>query len=132
MYKKTITYVDYDGNERTEDFYFNLTTAELSKMDMGTVGGMKKLLEKIVAEKDVKRISEIFEEIIQKAYGVKSPDGRRFIKSAEVLDDFTQTEAYSIFYMELATNTDEAIKFINGIIPQDLSTGSQPVIAPIA
>lgn len=132
MFKKTIEYVDYDGNKRKEDFYFNLTQAELTEMEMGTTGGMQKMLERIIAEQDNKRIVEYFKEIIRKAYGVKSPDGRRFMKSDELFDSFAQTEAYSMLFMELATDADSATQFINGIIPRELAAGSQPVLAPIA
>ena len=132
MHKETITYIDYDGNERTEDFFFNLTKAELTEMDLGTAGGMKKLLERIIAEKDTKRIMEIFKEIIQKSYGVKTLDGRRFIKSQEVLDEFTQTEAYSIMFMKLATDADAAAAFVNNIIPQDIANAVSTVDNPVA
>lgn len=117
MLKKTMTYIDFDGNERKEDFYFNLTKAEVTEMEMSTQGGLVKMLEKIVAEKDSKRIIEIFKELILKAYGEKSPDGRRFAKSQEIRDSFVQTEAYSQLFMELATNSEAAAAFVNGIVP---------------
>lgn len=120
MYKKTITYVDYDGTERTEDFYFNLTKAEVTMMEIGTTGGMKKMLEKIVAEKDNKRMIEIFQDMIKRSYGEKSADGKRFIKTPEVVEAFTQTEAYSELFMELASNAQSAAAFINGIVPQGM------------
>ena len=118
MLKKTMTYTDYDGNERTEDFYFNLTKAELTEMEMSHDGGLVKLIEKIVAEQDVKRIIEIFKDLILNAYGEKSADGRRFIKNAEIKESFAQTEAYSDLFMELASDADSAAEFVNGIIPQ--------------
>lgn len=118
MLKKTITYTDYDGNERTEDFYFNLKKSEVMEMEMGTTGGMRKMLEKIVAEQDSKRIIETFKDIILRAYGEKTADGKRFMKSQELADAFSQTEAYSELFMELATDADAAAVFINGIIPQ--------------
>ena len=118
MLKKTITYTDYDGNERTEDFYFNLKKSEVMEMEMGTTGGMRKMLEKIVADQDSKRIIETFKDIILRAYGEKTADGKRFIKSQELADAFSQTEAYSELFMELATDADAAAVFINGIIPQ--------------
>lgn len=118
MLKKTMTYTDYDGNERTEDFYFNLTKAEAMEMEMGTTGGMTKMLEKIIAEQDVKRIIEVFKDIILRSYGEKSPDGKRFVKNPELTEAFSQTEAYSDLFMELATDTDAATNFINGIVPQ--------------
>lgn len=117
MLKKTINYVDYDGNKRTEDFYFNLTKAEIAEMEMSTDGGLVKMIEKIVAAQDSKRIIEIFKDLILKAFGEKSPDGKRFIKNQDIRDAFSQTEAYSELFMELATNADAATAFVNGIIP---------------
>lgn len=117
MLKKTITYKDYNDVERTEDFYFNLTKAEIAEMQLNEVGGLDKLIKKIIEAKDVPAVANIFKKIILKAYGVKSADGRRFIKTQEVLDEFIQTEAYSELYMELATDADKAQKFINAIIP---------------
>ena len=117
MLKKTMTYTDYDGNERTEDFYFNLTKAEVAEMEMTHTGGMEKMLRKIVAEKDSKRIVEIFKDLILRAYGEKSADGKRFVKNQELRDSFAQTEAYSDLFMELATDAEAASAFVNGIIP---------------
>ena len=117
MLKKTITYVDYNGAERTEDFYFNLSKAEVMEMEMSTSGGLAEMIKKIVAAQDAPAIIKIFKDLILKAYGEKSPDGKRFIKSEEIATSFSQTEAYSQLCMELATNADEAAKFVNGIIP---------------
>jgi len=118
MLKKTIKYVDYDGIEREETFYFNLTKAEVTELETSVDGGLSKMLEKIVEEKDIKRTIEMFKKIILFSYGEKSPDGRRFIKSQELRDGFSQTEAYSELFMEMATDADAAIAFINGITPQ--------------
>lgn len=123
MVKKTITYTDYDGNERTEDFYFHLTEAEIMEMELSVDGGFKKMIEKIIAAKDTVKIMQTFKEFVLKAYGVKSDDGKRFIKSEELTKEFTQTEAYSKLYIELATNEESAIAFINGIVPESLSQG---------
>lgn len=117
MLKKTITYTDYNKVERTEDFYFNLTKAELMEMEMGAVGGLSGMIEKIVSAKDAPAIIKVFKELVLKAYGEKSADGRRFIKSKEISDAFAQTEAYSQLFMELATDADAASKFVNGIAP---------------
>ena len=119
MLKKTITYTDYNGNERTEDFYFNLTKAEAMEMEMGTSGGLTETIKKIVAAQDSPSIIKIFKDFILKAYGEKSLDGKRFIKSKEISEAFSQTEAYSQLFMELATNADAAAEFVNGIVPQD-------------
>ena len=117
MLKKTITYTDYNNVERTEDFYFNLTKAELMEMEMGAVGGLSGMIEKIVSAKDAPAIIKVFKELVLKAYGEKSADGRRFIKSKEISDAFAQTEAYSQLFMELATDADAASEFVNGIAP---------------
>lgn len=118
MLKKTITYTDYNGVERKEDFYFNLNQTELMEMEMSTTGGMADYIQSIVDAKDPKAIITIFKELILKAYGIKDPDGKRFIKGKEVSEAFAQTEAYNILFMELATNAEEASKFVNGILPQ--------------
>ena len=126
MFKKTMTYTDYDGNQRTEDFFFNLTRAECMEMNFSETGGLEKMLRKIIAEQDSKRIVEVFKEIVLKAYGEKSPDGRRFIKTPEITEAFSQTEAYSDLFIELATNAEAASAFINGIIPANLVPADQP------
>jgi hypothetical protein len=117
MLKKTINYVDFDDNKRTEDFHFNLTKAEVTEMELSTDGGLVKMIEKVVSTQDSKRIIEIFKDLILRSYGEKSPDGKRFIKTQELRDAFSQTEAYSELFMELATNADAASAFVNGIIP---------------
>lgn len=122
MLKKPITYTDYNGVERTEDFYFNLTKAELMEMELGVVGGMSTMLQKIVSSIEIDQIIAIFKDIILRAYGEKSPDGKRFIKSEELATNFSQTEAYSELFIELASDTDKAINFINGIMPEGFAT----------
>lgn len=117
MLKKTITYVDYNEVERTEDFYFNLTKAEIMEMELSTTGGLSEMITRIVNAKDAPAIIKIFKDLILKAYGEKSADGKRFVKSKELSDAFAQTEAYSILFMELSTNADAAAKFVNAIVP---------------
>lgn len=121
MYKYTATYTDYNGAERTEDFYFNLSKAELAEMELSVNGGMKQLLEKIVQTQDNEKLVKYFKEMLLKSYGVKSLDGRRFVKNQEVLDDFVQTEAYSDLFMKLASDAEFATKFVNGIMPKDVA-----------
>ena len=121
MLKKTITYTDYNNNERTEDFYFNLTKAELMEMEMSTNGGLAEMINKIVASQDAPSIIKIFKELVLKAYGEKSLDGKRFIKNDDIREEFSQTEAYSQLFMELATDADAGAVFVNGIMPAGLS-----------
>lgn len=119
MLKKKITYTDYNGVERSEDFYFNLTKAELMEMEMSTLGGFTEMVQRIVAANDAPSIIKVFKELILKAYGEKSPDGKRFIKSKEISDAFSQTEAYSQLFMELATDANAAADFVNGLVPNE-------------
>ena len=120
MLKKTITYTDYNNVERKEDFYFNLSKAEVVEMEAGTVGGLAQMIDKIVAAQDVPSIIKLFKELILKAYGEKSADGKRFIKSPELAEAFSQTEAYTNLFMELATDANAAAEFVNGISPVDI------------
>lgn len=118
MFKKPITYTDYDGNERTETFFFNLSKAECMEMELSTSGGMQQLIEKIISEKDQAQLVKMFKEIILKAYGQKSPDGKHFYKSPEISSEFAATEAYSELFMELATNSEAATTFMTNVLPQ--------------
>ena len=131
MLKKTITYTDYNGTERKEDFYFNLSKAEVMEMEMSTSGGLAQMINKIIETQDSPAIIKIFKDLILKAYGEKSPDGKRFIKSEELSTEFSQTEAYSQLFMELATDADAAAKFVNGIVPGDIDTSKiDPSLLP--
>lgn len=121
MYKKTITYTDYNDVEQTEDFYFNLNKAELMKIQLQNNGTLQAKLERLINTRETSEIAQIFQDIIDMSYGVKSDDGKRFIKNQEVLDAFKQTEAYSELYVELTTNTDAAVEFITGIIPAKIA-----------
>lgn len=126
MLKKTITYTDYNGLTRTEDFFFNLSKADMMEMELTTEGGLAEMLKKIVNTKDTSAIIKFFKELILKAYGEKSADGKHFIKINDagipVANAFSQTEAYSVLFMELLTDADKAAAFVNGIIPPDMIT----------
>lgn len=120
MLKKTITYTDYNDQERTEDFYFNLNKAELAELELSVSGGLSEMIKKIIAEENTPEIMKMFKKLLLMSYGEKSEDGRRFIKSEELTEAFTQTEAYSQLFFELGSNAEEAANFINGIIPKDI------------
>lgn len=119
MLKKTIEYTDYNGTTRKEDFYFNINEAELAEMELGIAGGMSDMLTRIIDSREDTEIVKVFKELILKAYGEKSPDGKYFNKSEEISNRFTHTEAYSKLFMELATNSDAAAKFVKAILPQN-------------
>lgn len=118
MFKYTATYMDYNGTERTMDCLFNLNKAEVFEMELMTEGGMQQLLDRIVKVKDTVELGKLMKMFIEKSYGIKSPDGNRFIKDPDKLKEFEQTEAYSDFYVKIVTDAKFAASFINGIIPQ--------------
>lgn len=119
MLKERIKYVDFNGEEREEDFYFNLTTAEIAEMELSTTGGLAEMIKRIIDAKDTPAIIKVFKELVLKAYGEKSDDGKRFIKSEEISTAFSQTQAYSDIFMKLATDDEYATNFINGIVPKE-------------
>lgn len=121
MYVKKMKYIDFFGKERTEDFYFNLSKAEITEMELSTTGGMSKILEKIMATQDMPALIAIFKDLLLKSYGEPSADGRRFIKSEQLRTEFEQTPAFSDLYMDLVTDADKAAEFINNIVPADMA-----------
>ena len=127
MLKLTRTYNDFNGGTRTRDFYFNLTQAEVTELELSVDGGLIEMINRIVAAQDGKQIIAILKDIILRAYGEKSPDGERFIKNQELRDAFSQTEAYSDLFMELATDAKAAAAFVRGIIPAQKKDDSVPV-----
>lgn len=125
MLKKNIKFTDYNGVEREETHYFNLTNAEIMEMEMSTVGGFAAMIEAIIAAQDTPTLVEIFKDLVLKSYGEKSPDGRQFMKMDKdgrpLSRNFVQTEAYSVLFMELATDAEKATEFVNGIVPSDIA-----------
>ncbi len=116
MYKKTIEYEDFNGNKRKEQFYFNLSKAELMEMELSTKAGVEEKLRVLIATKDNATIVKTYKDLILKSYGIKSEDGTRFIKSQQLRDEFEQSAAYSEFFMELLSDQDEQARFINAVI----------------
>lgn len=130
MIKKTIKYTDYNGDEREEDFYFNLTKAEIMEMQLNQDGGLAAKIQEIVKAKDVPAIIRVFKDLLTKSYGKKSDDGRFFVKNAKLREEFEESPAFSEIYMELATDADKASEFVNGIIPPQLKEQmNKPAIA---
>lgn len=120
MVKKTITYTDYNGVERTEDFYFNLTKAELMEMQLSMEGGMRAYIQRIMAAKSQLELVNLFKKILLLSYGKKSDDGRLFLKNDTIRAEFEAHPVYSQIYMELSLNEEKAAEFINGLIPADM------------
>lgn len=124
MFTKTITYTDYNGEERTEEFRFNMTRTELLLLDGTLEGGLEGTMEYMRKTNDLKGIAEIFENLVQSSYGIKSADGRRFIKNNEVLDAFVQSPAYDALIFELITKADTVGKeFLYGLCESIRTSG---------
>ena len=121
MLKKTITYTDFNGVQRTEDHYFNLTKAEISEMELSKDGGMTVLIRRIISEQNMPALAATFKEILRRTYGKKSDDGRRFMKSEEIWKDFEESGAYDAFFMGLIQSPDNAVAFINAVVPKDVA-----------
>jgi len=119
MYKKVVEYTDYNGNARSDEFYFHLNKAEMLELQLSKKGGFEAYLENIIKTEDVQELMKFFKELLLMSYGVKSEDGKRFIKTDELREEFSQTEAYSELFVLLATDDKAAADFVNGIFPAD-------------
>lgn len=126
MISITKTYTDFNGIERTETKYFNLTESEIMEMELGTAGGVAEMLQNIIDAKDQERIIRFVKDFILKSYGEKSSDGLRFDKSEELSRNFSNTQFYNVLFMELATNDEIAADFVNGVIPQNMKKSNVP------
>jgi hypothetical protein len=122
MLKREVTYEDFDGNQVTDTFYFNLNRTELIEMEVGYEGGLQAALQRIIESKDNKNLIAEFKKIILQSYGMKSEDGKRFIKNDMLREDFQQTAAFDSLFMDLATNDNAAADFIKGILPKGFVT----------
>ncbi len=120
MYKKLMTYEDFDGNERTEEVYFNLTEQEVTEYQLSHNGGITTLINRIIQAQDWKSMVEYWKEFILMCYGVKSDDGRRFIKNDAVREEFASTNMFSDLFMLLSTDDNEAAKFVNNVLPKKM------------
>lgn len=123
MLSKTIKYVDYDGKSREETFFFHLSEAELAELEMTTPGGFQNYVARLVREENAPEMVALWKKMLLMAYGEKSQDGRRFIKSERLATEFTQTPAYSILFMELSTSAEAAAAFVNGVVPKSEKVG---------
>ena len=121
MFKRPITYEDFNGDTATEEFYFNLTKSEIVELEVGYDGGLEATIQRIIKAQDNKALLNEFKKLVLLSYGVKSDDGKRFIKNDELREAFSQTAAYDALFIELATNDDSAATFIKGIVPKEFA-----------
>lgn len=129
MLKRTFNYTNFDGQEVTDDYYFNLTKAEIMELELSAYGGLEMLIKRLIEEKNSEEIVKIFKKIILMSVGEKSYDGKRFIKNDEIRNNFYQTEAYSMLFCELVQDPDKANEFLKAIVPQIQQTGEAPALA---
>lgn len=120
MLKKSITFDTFDGETVTEDFYFHLSKADLVELEMSKKGGLEAWLKRVSAERDGAAIMTEFKNLIMMSVGEKSPDGRQFKKSVDIRNNFRDSPAYDVLFMELVTDAGKAAEFVNGIIPPNL------------
>jgi predicted nucleic acid-binding protein len=132
MLKRTIKYTDYNGEPQEEIMYFHLSKAELLELELSEVGGFSEMLKKTAEAQNPKEVLAAFKEIVSKAYGIKSPDGKQFMKSEEIRQQFLHSAAYDELFVELATNADAAAAFFNGVIPSDMTPGLEMEMKRIA
>lgn len=132
MHKETITYTGFDGQTRTNDFYFNLNKGEVIKLETSVKGGIAEELDRLIKAEDTPTLMDIFQRIIDMSYGVRAADGIHFYKRTEDLEDFKATDAYSELYTKLATDDEAAAKFIKGVLPSDLNTIKRKPIDAVA
>ena len=120
MLKKTITFKDLDNNDVTQDFYFNISKTELLQWQLSEPGGMEAKLSQVVASQDGAQIMQTVDDVLRKAYGVRSEDNLRFEKSDVLYEEFKQTDAYNVLFMELCTDAGASAAFMNALMPEDL------------
>lgn len=125
MLTKAITYVDYNGNKKTKNFYFNLTKTELAKMELKSKAGLEETIKAMINEDDREKIIDMFESLVLGAIGEKSADGERFEKSEEITNAFKQHPAYDILFMELISSSKAMADFINAVVPAEISEASK-------
>ncbi len=117
MITKKIKYVDFNGTEREEEFLFNINKTEMYKFAKSVPGGMQKFLTDMVVAKDVFGMADMFQEIVLLAYGIKSDDGKRFMKSEEISRSFAESNAFEAFMDEILSNDNMAEQFIKDLLP---------------
>lgn len=128
MLQKTITYTDYNGTERTEDFFFNYKQSEIMEMELETDGGLAAQLQRITQKQDVPKVAKFFKNFVLGAYGERSADGKRFVKSKELREEFEQTEAYSVLILELLSDAKIAADFVAKVLPEQIADNNKPAI----
>ena len=130
MYKKKIKYVDYNGVEREEEFLFNLNESEVFTLELSYAGTYTEAIKAIIDAQDQAALIKMFRELILKAYGEKSADGKHFMKSEEISKKFECTEAFNKLFMELATDDKAGAEFVNGVMPQ--KAGNENSVTEVA
>jgi hypothetical protein len=120
MLKRSISYKDFNDVDCVDIFYFNISKPELIELEVKYEHGLTSMIQRIIEQKDHKELIKLFKELVLLAHGQKSPDGKRFIKSDQLREEFSQTAAYNALFVELATNDEAAANFLKGALPTDM------------
>lgn len=120
MLRKEVEYKDFDGNDRKDVLWFHLNEVEITEMDIETSGGLVKYMESIIDTKDVNRLITIFKDLLIRSYGERSMDGKHFYKDDKIRNEFVSSAAYPVLYMEMVSDANKAVEFINGIVPSNI------------
>lgn len=124
MLKRVINFKDFEGNPISREYRFHMSEAELMELEMSENGGWDSMVKQAANTQDGPKLIEIFKKMILLSYGEISTDDVSFIKVRDghkLAEDFMQTNAYSVLFMELATDAKKASEFVNGVIPSDLA-----------
>lgn len=129
MYKKTLTFVNYDGKEMTQDLYFHLNQTDLIKITAKYAKGFKdpkdvnlnKVSQDILSQGDWPKVVSLLEDVILGSYGERSYDGDLFIKSKEVRDKFEYSVAYAEMFELLLTDNNEMQAFMSKVVEKTSS-----------
>ena len=120
MLRKEVKYKDFDGNDRKDVLWFHLNEVEITEMDLETSGGLVKYMESIIDTNDVNQLIAIFKDLLIRSYGERSMDGKHFYKDDKIRNEFVSSAAYPVLYMEMVSDADKAVEFINGIVPSNI------------
>ena len=120
MLRKEVEYKDFDGNDRKDVLWFLLNEVEITEMDLETSGGLVKYMESIIDTNDVNQLITIFKDLLIRSYGERSMDGKHFYKDDKIRNEFVSSAAYPVLYMEMVSDADKAVEFINGIVPSNI------------
>jgi hypothetical protein len=125
MFKHNIDYVDFNGTERNEDFYFHLSSVEVTRLEAEIGRDLNTHIKELTANQDMKTLLDFLERILLGAYGRKTSDGKSFIKNKDLRTEFEYSNAYAEIFEQMLTNPDLAKKFGEAVADNGKSKKNQ-------